>query len=134
MSDQSKKLAHELGGAEWVGGKFYNPMLRVYRKGDMESMADLWISFERTVRVSDNGSDNDLPLSLGHFPIFDTSNYEKTLPSPMAAKGGYFLPMHRMFRFHLHRDHVLMRRQSARQCGSSSRPAKNSLSSYTSVV
>ena len=115
-------------------GKVLQPDAQGLPQGRMESMADLWISFERTVRVSDNGSENDLPPSLGHFPIFDTSNYEKTLPSPMAAKGGYFLPMHRMFRFHLHRDHVLMRRQSARQCGSSSRPAKNSLSSYTSVV
>jgi hypothetical protein len=58
-------------------------------------MQDLWISFERTVRVSDNDSENNLPPSLGQFPIFDTSAYKKTLPPVIAAKGGYFLPMHR---------------------------------------
>jgi hypothetical protein len=96
MSDQSKKLAHELGGYEWIRGKHYNSMIRIYPRGKISSMTDLWVSFERTVRVSDNGNVNSLPPSLGHFPIFNTSNYEKTLPAPMAAKGGYFLPMHRM--------------------------------------
>jgi hypothetical protein len=101
MSDHSKKLAHELGGYEWFGTKCHNSMIRIYPGGKNSSMADLWVSLERTVRVSDNGDENDLPPSLGHFPIFDTSDYKKTLPSPMAAKGGYFLPVHRMCRPHL---------------------------------
>jgi hypothetical protein len=96
MSDHSKKLAHELGGYERIGGKHYDSMIRVHPRGKISSMTDLWVSFERTVRVSDNGNVNSLPPSLGHFPIFNTSNYEKTLPAPMAAKDGYFLPMHRM--------------------------------------
>jgi hypothetical protein len=67
----------------------------------------LSVSFERTIRVSDNDSENDLPPSLGSFPLYKSSDYQKTLSTPMATKGGYFLPMHRMFCLHLHKGHLL---------------------------
>lgn len=113
MSDIPTKLAHKLVGnygtvGKHVGKHQYRTLIRIYP--DWRTRAtnyDLFVSFERTIRVSDNNSTNDLSPSLGHFPIFETSDYEETLPSQMAAKGGYFLPMHRMFCLHLHKDHVL---------------------------
>jgi hypothetical protein len=67
----------------------------------------LTISFQRTIRVSDNDSTNDLPPSLGSFPLYRTSDHRETLPSPMEAKGGYFLPMHRKCFPQLCADHIL---------------------------
>lgn len=55
----------------------------------------LKIMFQRTVRVSDNGSENNLPPGLGTFSLYNLSDYKSTLPSAMSDKGGYFLPMHR---------------------------------------
>lgn len=56
---------------------------------------DLEISFQRTVRVADNNKVNNLPPSLGKFPIYDTADFKQTLPPHMIAKGGYFIPMYR---------------------------------------
>ena len=55
---------------------------------------DLSLSFRRTVRVADNKSVNDLPPDLGSLPLYEVKNYESKLPGPMAAKGGFFFPMH----------------------------------------
>lgn len=51
------------------------------------------ISFERTLRVPDNQIVNNLPPSLGQFPLFSVADYE-TMPAEMAKKGGVFLPMY----------------------------------------
>jgi hypothetical protein len=51
------------------------------------------ISFERTLRVPDNQAVNNLPPSLGQFPLFSVADY-KTMPEEMAKKGGVFLPMY----------------------------------------
>lgn len=56
---------------------------------------ELSISFQRTVRVADNNKVNDLPPSMGKFPIYDTADYKKTMPQHMSAKGGFFIPMYR---------------------------------------
>jgi hypothetical protein len=55
----------------------------------------LEISFKRTVRVSDNGETNALPPSLGSFPIYSTEKYASKLPTYMAGKKGFFIPMYR---------------------------------------
>ena len=55
----------------------------------------LSISFQRTVRVADNGETNALPPSLGSFPIYATKYYKDNLPEYMAGKSGYFIPMYR---------------------------------------
>ncbi|KAK5171182.1 uncharacterized protein LTR77_004326 [Saxophila tyrrhenica] len=54
----------------------------------------LEIYFKRTVRVTDNGSGNELPPGLGSFPVYSIEDYKNTLPAHMVAKQGYFIPMH----------------------------------------
>lgn len=100
-----------------------------------QSNQELSISFQRTVRVADNNKVNDLPPSLGEFPIYDTSDYEKTLSKHMSAKGGFFIPMYRksssMIFMNQRYTNVL---QSARLCGSPSAPNSGLQSRSTSVV
>lgn len=55
----------------------------------------LQISFQRTVRVPDDQGENNLPPSLGTFPLYSVSKFRHTMPADMAAKGGLFLPMYR---------------------------------------
>jgi hypothetical protein len=75
-----------------------NTIINIRREWQMPcDQNSLVVRFKRTIRVSDNNSTNDLPPDLGSFPLYKTSDYEKTLPSQMAAKGGYFLPMHRKY-------------------------------------
>ncbi|KAL8641273.1 MAG: hypothetical protein Q9228_001892 [Teloschistes exilis] len=54
----------------------------------------LTISFQRTIRVPDNGKTSNLPPSMGAFPLYSVADYKKTLPAEMALKGGVFLPMY----------------------------------------
>lgn len=57
---------------------------------------ELFISIRRTIRVMDNGEDeNHLPPDRGCFPIYLTEDYKKDLPLSMALKTGYFIPMYR---------------------------------------
>jgi hypothetical protein len=75
-----------------------NTLINIRREWEIPGdQVTLVVGFKRTIRVSDNDSTNDLPPDLGSFPLYKTSDYEKTLPSQMAAKGGYFLPMHREY-------------------------------------
>ena len=84
MSNTSRQLTHALQSTNII----------IRRDGDLSSASSLQVSFERTIRVSDNNTTNNLPPSLGSFPFFEASAH-KGLPSAMRAKGGYFLPMHR---------------------------------------
>lgn len=84
MSNKSRQLVHELQPTGIV----------IHRGGDLSSANSLQVSFQRTIRVSDNNTTNRLPPSLGKFPLFEASAH-KGLPSAMRAKGGYFFPMHR---------------------------------------
>lgn len=54
----------------------------------------LTLSFQRTVRVADNQETNNLPPSLGTFPLYRVEEYVNTLPEAMTAKGGFFFPMY----------------------------------------
>lgn len=56
---------------------------------------DLKIQFHRTLRMPDSKTTGQLPPSMGHFPLFETKKYLKSLPYSMAAKGGLFFPMYR---------------------------------------
>lgn len=64
-------------------------------KGYMHQSLD--ISFQRTVRVSDNADVNHLPPGLGVFPLQAVADYEATMPRSMLSKGGYFFPMYRKY-------------------------------------
>lgn len=85
-SETSRQLVHKLGPQG----------IKIHREGSSVTKSSLEICFERTVRVSDNGTTNELPPGLGNFSVFETSAY-KGLPEPMKAKGGYFIPMYRTY-------------------------------------
>jgi hypothetical protein len=60
--------------------------------GNLKGAATL--TFERTLRVPDNNDVNNLPPSLGQFPLFSVAEYKSRMPEDMASKGGVFLPMY----------------------------------------
>ena len=93
MAETSRQLVHKL---EPDG-------IKIHREGNLNTKNSLQISFQRTVRVSDNDTTNGLPPSLGNFPVFETSAYD-SLPKAMEAKGGYFIHMHRMYTYHTIRE------------------------------
>lgn len=53
------------------------------------------ISFQRTIRVPDDGKTHNLPPGLGHFPIFNVAAFAKSLPLDTVEKGGVFIAMYR---------------------------------------
>ena len=52
------------------------------------------VSFQRTIRVPDDGKEYPLPAGLGSFPIKHIEDYKKKLPESWAKHGGVMLPMH----------------------------------------
>lgn len=68
----------------------------IIRLDDIHSRVD--ISFQRTIRVTDGQDSSELPPSMGTFPLYPVSAYEKQLPEAMVVKGGVFLPMYRKSR------------------------------------
>ena len=83
---EHKELAVNLGT---YGNKV--PSCMSISHGNTDAAAT--ISFERTLRVPDNQVVNNLPPSLGQFPLFSVADY-KMMPEEMAKKGGVFLPMY----------------------------------------
>lgn len=61
---------------------------------------DLKISFQRTVRVSDNADVNNLPPGLGAFPLHAVADYKAIMPKAMLSRGGFFFPMYRKYQHH----------------------------------
>lgn len=55
----------------------------------------LTISFQRTIRVPDNGGSSGLPPDLGKFTLYKVGDYATRLPKTITAKGGVFFSMHR---------------------------------------
>ncbi|MEJ7783755.1 MAG: hypothetical protein WKF96_03055 [Solirubrobacteraceae bacterium] len=54
----------------------------------------LSISFQRTVRIPDDGGSYPLPPGLGQFPIRRVQDYAERVPESWRARGGVFLPMY----------------------------------------
>lgn len=67
--------------------------ITVSRQFDGGIPQSLSITFQRTLRVSDNAATNALPPGLGRFPILSATNLPK-LPSAMAKKGDFLIPMY----------------------------------------
>jgi hypothetical protein len=82
-----KKLAVTLGTYGYD-----TPACMTISHGKLKDAAT--ISFERTLRVPDNQVVNNLPPSLGQFPLFSVADHKNRMPAEMAAKGGIFLPMY----------------------------------------
>ncbi|KDQ09070.1 hypothetical protein BOTBODRAFT_37317 [Botryobasidium botryosum FD-172 SS1] len=56
---------------------------------------DLGISFQRTIRVPDNGKQYPLPPGLGAFKLHNVADYARKLPASIVAQGGLFMSMYR---------------------------------------
>jgi hypothetical protein len=75
-------------------GTYGNDMPSCMSISHGKTSAAATISFERTLRVPDNQVVNNLPPSLGQFPLFSVADYQDRMPAEMATKGGIFLPMY----------------------------------------
>ena len=52
------------------------------------------ISFQRTLRIPDDGKDYPLPPGMGRFPLHHVEDYQAKLPELWARHGGVFMPMY----------------------------------------
>jgi hypothetical protein len=52
------------------------------------------VSFERTLRIPDDGRDYPLPPSVGQFPVRRVADYADRVPAAWREHGGVFLPMY----------------------------------------
>ena len=52
------------------------------------------ISFQRTLRIPDDGRTYPLPPGLGRFPIHNVSDFKGRVPSSWLEHGGVFIPMY----------------------------------------
>jgi hypothetical protein len=55
--------------------------------------AVLTVSFQRTLRIPDDGEDYPLPPGLGRFPLRHIDDYAGRLPATWLKRGGVLLPM-----------------------------------------
>jgi len=52
------------------------------------------VSFQRTLRIPDDGKTYPLPPSLGKFPIYHVEDYKESVPKDWIERGGVFIPMY----------------------------------------
>jgi hypothetical protein len=52
------------------------------------------ISFQRTLRIPDDGREYPLPPGLGEFPVFPVDRFADRVPDAWRQRGGVFIPMH----------------------------------------
>ncbi|MFH7027558.1 MAG: hypothetical protein ACHBN1_19690 [Heteroscytonema crispum UTEX LB 1556] len=77
-------------------------MLKVTLEGDVLGAARLRIrigerfsvSFQRTLRIPDDGRTYPLPPSLGTFPIHRVADFSDRVTAKWREQGGYFIPMY----------------------------------------
>lgn len=65
-----------------------------FRFPEVHLDARLEISFQRTLRVPDDGRRHFLPPSLGSFPLTPVDDYARSVPPKWVKHGGVFLPMY----------------------------------------
>lgn len=53
-----------------------------------------YVSFQRTLRIPDDGQDYPLPPGLGPFPIERVADYVDRVPPAWRERGGVFIPMY----------------------------------------
>lgn len=52
------------------------------------------VTFQRTLRIPDDGKEYPLPPGLGRFPIYKVSDFKDKIPHEWAKEGGVFIPMY----------------------------------------
>jgi hypothetical protein len=66
----------------------------VFRFPEVHRHAELRVSFQRTLRIPDDGRDYPLPPGLGAFPLCLVDDFSDRLPASSAEQGGVLLPMY----------------------------------------
>ena len=70
-------------------------MLRVRVRDDAIQIGRHFsVSFQRTLRIPDDGRDYPLPPGLGAFPISRVKDYARRVPASWRERGGVFIPMY----------------------------------------
>ncbi len=65
----------------------------IFRFPEIHEDAILSMTFQRTLRVPDDGHDHWLPPGLGAFPVRDLTSFGDRVPAAWRARGGVALPM-----------------------------------------
>jgi hypothetical protein len=69
--------------------------LKVTLEGDRIRIGDRFsVSFQRTLRIPDDGKVYPLPPGLGGLPIQSVADYSDRVPAKWREQGGYFIPMY----------------------------------------
>jgi hypothetical protein len=66
----------------------------VIRFPEVHADAGLRVSFQRTLRIPDDGRDYPLPPGFGGFPLHHVEDYAEKLSPAWRKRGGVFLPMY----------------------------------------
>jgi len=61
---------------------------------ELHKTAGVNISFQRTLRIPDDGRDYPLPAGLGKFPLFHTEDFANNLSEETLARAGALFPMY----------------------------------------
>lgn len=80
-------------GAAWAGPIGTGPV-KAALEDDVLMVDGFTITFQRTLRIPNNGKKYPLPPGLGRFPIYRVQDYAKKLPKSWVEAGGVFIPMY----------------------------------------
>lgn len=69
-------------------------MLDVAVERDHIRMGNFSVSFQRTLRIPDDGTTYPLPPGLGTFPVLRVEAYQDRVPESWKDHGGVFIPMY----------------------------------------
>ena len=61
---------------------------------EVHPKAQLKITFQRTLRLPDDGREHSLPAGLGNFPLRHVDDCVAEIPESMADRGGIIMPMY----------------------------------------
>jgi len=70
-----------------------DPRITIDRDGLRFGDTGLRITFQRTLRIPDDGAEYPLPPGLGAFPLRRVDDYADRVPAEWRERGGVFLPM-----------------------------------------
>ena len=63
-------------------------------EGRLRIGARFSVSFQRTLRIPDDGRQYPLPPGLGMFPVRRVADYARRVPAAWRERGGFFIPMY----------------------------------------